>query len=432
MIATRRAPRQIGRRRLGQSLAEAYYGMLEQHGPEQGQDSLREIVHHMRKKGQLPDAVVSLRALAEGILGENFQSKLIRHKDSSYYGRGLMESQAAIDVSAFSNITGQLFVDRVLENYNNPDFIGDSLMTTVPVVNGNLSTHKEPWLSRVYDEPSPIQPGGMYPLTQFKEQYITLPAVGKYGEQLAVTIEMVVSDLTRQAMSAADDVGRKTRQFKERLQLCTVAGLNVPRYQNGNTWNYMGTGYNTYQTSLSAIFTNAISGATVTDYTGIANLELLFSKMVDLATGDPIDVPIMSRKILCTPDKEWDFRKIFRSTDVLTGAFPTSGATNVQTHSPNPLEGTYPVVASKYFYHLLTDAAPGGLAKTAAQAKETFHYGDFGTAFVWREVEPFQTWQAPPLNEAEFQQDIILRVKTRLWGNPGVEKPQLVTQSYNT
>lgn len=428
MVATVIKPRQIGKKRLGQALCEQYYGLVESHGPERGQDELRKLVHFMRKNGQIREHDISLRALAEGILGENFQQKLMRHAAGAY--RGVFESQTAIDVSAFSNITGQLYVDRVLENYKNPAFIANTLVTTIGVTNGNLGTHREPWLSRVLDEPSAIQPGGLYPMTSFKEQYIDLPAVGKFGEQIGITLEMIVSDLTRQANTAADDLGRKMGQFEERIGLVTICGLNVTKYGNGNTWKYMGTGYNTYQASL---YDNVISGATVTDYSGIANMELKFTKMVDLASGDPIDVPIENRKVLCVPDKEWELRKVFNATDVLTGAFPTTGAgTNFQTHSPNPLTGQYPMVPSTYLYHLLTDAAPNGLGLTAAQAKEHLWYGALSQAFVKREVEPAQVFQAPPMNEAEFNQDIMLRVKTRNWFSYGVEKPQLAVKSYNT
>lgn len=426
MVAIVKKPNQIGKKRLGQALCEQYYGLIEAHGHDGGQDELRKLVHFMRKNGQIRERDISLRALAEGILGENFQQKLIRHAVGAY--RGVFESQTAIDVSAFSNITGQLYVDRVLENYKNPAFVANTLATTIGVTNGNLGTHREPWLSRVMEEPSPIQPAGLYPMATFKEQYIDLPAVGKFGEQGGITLEMIVGDLTRQANTAFDDLGRKMGQFEERLGLVTICGLNVTKYGNGNTFKYMGTGYNTYQASL---YDNVISAATVTDYSGIANIELKFAKMVDLASGDPIDVPIENRKLLCVPDKEWELRKVFNATDVLTGAFPTSGA-NFQTHSPNPLKGTYPMVPSIYLYHLLTDAAPNGLGLTASQAKEHLFYGAFNQAFVKREVEPAQVFQMPPMNEAEFNQDIMLRIKTRNWFAFGVEKPQLVVESYNT
>ena len=416
MVATIvRKPKQVGKKRLGQALCEQFYGLVEAHGPDMAQDELRKLVHHMRAKGQIRDADLSLRAIAEGILGENWQQKVLRHGAAA--GRGVFESQLAIDVSAFSNITGQLFVDRIITAYNNPEFIGDKLMTTIPVTNGNLGSHKEPWLSRVLDEPSAIMPGGNYPMTSFKEQYLTLPAVGKYGEQLAITMEAIYSDLTRQMFSAADDVGRKTRQFKERWQLVTICGLNVVKYGNGNTFNYMGTGYNTYLTS--GLYTNAISGATITDYTGIQAMQLLFAKMTDLASGDPLDIPLQP-KHLCVPDKEMDLRKVWQGQSVLTGAWATSGATNVVTDSPNPLQGAYDIIPSVYLYHLLTDAAPNGLGYADAKAKEYVWRGAFEEAFVWREVEPFYTYQMPPGNEAEFAQDIMYRVKTRIWGAPGV------------
>jgi len=418
-----------GQRTLAKNLREAYAGAVRQKGPVEGEIEFKKHVSKLNAKHGLTGAPgstprFSLRALAEGILGEDWETRM--KLGCVHLQRGLMESQGAVDVSAFSSITGQLLVDRINDNYNAPEFIGDSLFEIAPITNGNIGPHVVPWLSRVKDDPGVLQPQQEYPETQFVEQYITLPAAEKRGLKVSVSMEMIFADKTKQATDRADDVGFRTRYNREERQLKVVAGIV-------NNFKYMGTAYNTYQTS--GLWINKKSSNVITQYQQIAELELLLSNMTDLVTGKAIQIDPKAMRLLCTPYKLPEIKIAFHAARTRSGPFAASGATNTQTEFegvPRIYDVDYPIVSSAILWHLLTDtAAAGGQAVSANNAKEYVFLGNFQRAFIYREAMPYSTEQAPPGNPAEFNQDIIVQVKAREWGVAGVQGPQQVIWSLN-
>jgi hypothetical protein len=415
-----------GIRTIGKNLREEFAGAVRQKGLVEGQKEFRRNVSCFNKKHG--GNWFSLKGLAEATMGENWPDRLKAGSAQLMHGAGLLEgSVAAVDVSAFSNITGQLLIDRIRDNYEAPQFIGDRLMEIAPVVGGNLGTHREPWLSRVKDDPGLLNPQQEYPETVFAEQYIDLPAVEKRGLRCSVSLEMITADKTKQAMARAEDVGFRLRYNREERQLKVVSGIV-------NNFKYMGTGYNTYNTS--GLWINKQSGVVITDYRGIATAELLFSNMTDLVTGKAILIDPSKMMILCIPSKLPELKIALHAARTRSGQYPTSGAA---TNALADYEGVplindvdYPIVASVILNHLLTDTvASGGQAITATNAKEYIFMGNFQKAFVYREVMPFTTAQAPPGNPFEFLQDVVVQVKAMEWGVAGVQGPQQIVWTYN-
>lgn len=412
----------LGIRQLARNLREAYARNVNTHGPDEGESFFRRGVSAVRKK--IGYEQLGLRALAEGVMGESWHERY--RTGSRHLQMGLRESSAAVDVSAFSNITGQLLVDRIRDNYDNPQFIGDSLFEIAPVTGGNLGLHREPWLSRVRHDPGLLNPQQDYPETDFIEQYIDLPAVEKRGLKCSISMEMIFADKTKQALNRADDIGNRLRYNREERQLRVVIGAT-------NNWNYMGTGYNTYSTG-NGLYINEKSGNTITNYQGVAELELLFSNMTDFVTGKAVLVDPSGMKILHVPYKTPELKIALHAARTRAGAYPTTGATNTQQEIDEvPLinDVDYPLIKSAILWHLLTDAASaGGQGISATNAKEHVWIGHFKKAFIYREAMPFTTAQAPPGNPAEFNQDIAVQVKAMEWGVAGVQDPRQVVHSY--
>jgi len=417
-------------RQFGKNLKSEFYRIVRQKGLLEGESEFRKNITKLNKRHNLSgksksNPNFSMRALAEGIFGDDWYNRI--RVGAVACQRGLFESQGAIDVSAFSNITGQLLVDRIRDNFNAPEFIGDRLFEIAPVIGGNLGTHREPWLSRVKDDPGLLMPQQEYPETQFVEQYIDLPALEKRGGRCSVSLEMIFSDKTKQAAMRADDVGFRLRYNREERQLKVVAGIV-------NNWKYMGNAFNTYQ--VSAPYINKTTGNVITSYQGVVALETLFANMVDLVTGKAIQIDPSEMTILCVPTKLPELKIALHAARTRSGQYPQSGAaTNpLQEIDGVPLinDVDYPLLTSKILYHLLTDAtSAGGQGISAANAKEYIFMGHFPKAFVYREAMPFTTSQAPPGNPAEFNQDIIIQVKAMEWGVAGVQGPQQVVQSIN-
>jgi len=151
---------------------------LREFARQHGVDKTIQFITESRQKSKttlgagISDRQLSLRELAEGFMGPNWSAKLERYNKGS---RRFMESSEAVDASAFSAITGQILIDIVKEKYTSAEFIGDQLVTVMPVTNGNLGTQKIPWLSNVLNDSNIVEQAMPYPMTTFNAQYITLP-----------------------------------------------------------------------------------------------------------------------------------------------------------------------------------------------------------------------------------------------------------------
>lgn len=356
-----------------------------------------------------PMREVRLGGLAEGLLGHDWQSMLSRPVHA-------LEATEAVDASAFTHITGQLLVTIVQEQYQAPEFIGDQLVDTVdepaPV---NLGEHKVPMVSQIIDGPSLVEPTMPYPMSKMVEDWVSYPAVGKFGEIMNVSLEAVMADRTGQIQDTAAKLGYRARYELEEDQLSVVLGLT-------NNFSWKGTSYNTYLSSGSN-WINKTTGNTVAggSYDLINTVEQLFAQMTDPYTSQVIAVNPTG--LLCMPESKYDFKNILRATTVRIGAFATSSP-NRQGEAPNPLDVEYPLLTSKIARALLVAS---GIS--SSNVKNYFYMADWKKAFVYRQIMPWTVIEAPPGNEADFQQDIVMRIKCRRMGKTGVKNPRYAAQS---
>lgn len=362
----------------------------------------------------------SLKEMAVSFFGDKWDIELEKWASRNMGNRDafrLRESGGveAVDGSAFAHIGGQLLIDRARDKYNAAAFIGDDIFSTEPITNGNLGPHIEPWLSDVIDDPAPINQGMPYPATTFSPNYITFPAPQKYGRICRVTMEMIAGDKTKQAIDSAESVGRRTRIWVEYQQLKVFLGL-----VNNHSWN--GTTYNTYLSS--GAWNNRLTGFTLDNWRSFNTIEQLFAQMVDPTTGIPIDIE--GADLFVMPGARMNARRLLNATAVRTGDI-TTGAGD-QTESGNPVDTSYRLLSSRHARKVAIDSG----TYTAAQADTIVIAGDFKRAFVWREVYPPKFVQAPPMNPYEFEQDIILAVKSSVYGVGAVRDPRFVVFAFNT
>lgn len=385
-----------------------------QHGVEKTVQFFKEgVAAHKAGKPGISPRQISLRGLAEGILGHNWARKLGRPSR-------FLEGPEAVDVSAFTDITGQLLVDSLYEKYNAADFVLSKMVSVEPVTT-NLGPHKVPGLSKVVDDGKKVQPGMPIPQTTFDEEWKTYQGPHRRALICAVTLEMIRADLTGQAQESAENIGENLAIQKEEEIAQTMFGILNPFQWNGTT-------YNSFLTSGSWV--NKQTGVIFTDWTALNLCEQLFYGILDPVTGRPIK--IIPKDIVVMPYRYYSLKHALKATNVRTGAYPTSGE-NTLTDGANPLELNYNVQKSVYAYQQLTNAtAIGGGGLTATQAREYVLIGDMAKAFVYREVEPLQTFVAPPQNPLEFNNDIALAVKAREWGIAQVKDPRYVVLSTNT
>lgn len=354
---------------------------------------------------------VTLGGLAQGLLGYNWRDIVTRPVH-------VLEATEAQDASAFAHITGQLLVTIVQEQYKAPEFIGDRVVDTIdepiPV---NMGVHKVPKISQVVDGPSLVEPGMPYQASRLVEDWVSYPAVGKYGEIMNVTLEAVMTDRTGQIQDTAAKLGYRARYDLEEQQLSVVLGIT-------NNFSWKDTGYTTYLSSGSN-WINKSTGQVVTGATFqiINNVEQLFAQITDPYTGKVIAVNPTG--LLCMPESKYDFKNMLRATTVRIGSFGTTNP-NRQGEAPNPLDVEYPLLTSKIARQLLINSGV-----SSANVVNYWYLADWKKAFVYRQMLPWTVIEAPPGNPSDFEQDIVMRVKVRRMGQTGVKDPRYAAQSIN-
>lgn len=358
--------------------------------------------------------------------------------------RVLREAGEAVDVSAFSAITGQLAFNYINKGWQNAEMVGDRIFRNMPT---EFSGQKIPWLSNLfgpYVGDVDIHPGIDYPEATFGPRYITSPRVLKKGGILSISLEFMIFDRTGQAGSMGlTKLGEAIRYQKEYAQLKVFMGYN-PIGSMATTatspWGYNlnGTFYATYLAS-GTNYVNALGGVPLTDWTSINQVIYQRSKRLDpdsgrpIALGPPKDLFVMPLQVMVA-------KRILTATGTQT-VFPGYGATapapgNVKFDSGNPVNWNINLLTSPIAYQLLLGAGqnPIGTAgtPTPTQINAYTWMGDFQDAFAYAEIFPFRPEQAAPNNIRDFQADIKLRFKCSEMGVPFVYDPRYVDFLYNT
>ncbi|NBR88108.1 MAG: hypothetical protein EBT61_21915, partial [Verrucomicrobia bacterium] len=394
---------------------------LKEFGQQNGIAKTKQFFSESISKGDIAVNRISLRGLAEGIIGDDWAEQLNRFNGPE---RTFMEATEAVDASNFAAITGQILITTVHEKYKLASFIGDQLVTSVPA-GQNLASEIIPWLSDISPSPEVVQPGMPYPQTQFSGNYVRLPAIEKVGRICAITAEMIYSDKTSQALASAESVGTYCGLVREERILNTVLGL-TGNYVYGTAAGAEAT-LNTYsataQSGMTYGFINKVTSYSLSNFASINTLEQLFYQMKDPNTGKPIDIFGPGMQMLVMPFQKYTASRILNPQTVTkNGPYATSGDVE-QLESPNPLDQNYGLLTSAHARNLLVTS---GIS--ASTADKYVYLGNFKKAFVWREAKPMEVVQAPANNWAEFNQDIAVAIKASWWGSAGVMDPRYVVQ----
>jgi hypothetical protein len=395
--------------------------MYEGLGAEMAVRRLREALN----QNQLAPEDFSIRELADSFLGESFVKAKFDPRAGSGFVALTEDAFSGVDVTAFSNITGQLVYNKLLAAYAAPGFVASRLVPNVPT---RLDGEKIAGIDEIGDKADVVNPGMPYPNIGFGENYIETPATTKRGFIVPVTKEAIFFDRTNLIFDRARDVGNWLGVNKEKRLIDTVWGIG-----SGNTYKSKGTTYDTYSIDGSTAgyggttinFINQITDELV-DWTDCDAAEQVFAGMTDPATSEPITV---------TPNVLWvqpAYRnaalRIVRATDVRFGA----NADTVQTYYPSAYRDLYQVEFSALAYARIKAVGNAGGAESVTTAKKWWLLADLTRAFAYMENWPVTVTQAPLNNEAEFTQDVVLRFKASERGTAAVLDPRYVVRSNPT
>lgn len=382
------------RRTFGKNLAK----QIKSYGMAQTVALLESALH----SGEInPDSDISLRELAESLVpnGREWVDSL----NPQHGGGGIqfLDSESAVSLGAFSNITGQIVYSRLMQAFNLPYAIA---MQTIPTVSSTLSGEKIAGMTQIGDESETVGEGKEYPRVGFTEDYQETPATTKRGLIIEVTKEAIFFDRTGMILNRVKEVGEWLGINKEKRLLDLMIGVT-------NNYKWKGTTYNTYNASTP--WANIKTSNALADWTDIENAELLFDALRDPWTGEPITV--VPNTIIVASGLKHTAKHILQSTQI-------RNATNtaaIQTYSPSTLDD----------YKILSSPLLGKRQLDNSLLNTTWYLGDPAKAFAYIENWPVQVVQAPSNSEAEFTRDIVLRYKASERGAAAVMQPRAMVQN---
>ena len=343
------------------------------------------------RTGKLTKDKLSLRNIAEATLGQEGMDALAKMNGEGELVAGLRESVDPVNLSAFTNITGQLIIKGAYEAYKSPDYIGDRLVTTEQDVEDNV---RVPGLALIDDDALNVAEGGEYPAAKFGEDYIDVPGSVKKGLRIALTRELIFFDRTGKLMELAQGVGERLGTNKEKRILRVVLGLV-------NNHVRKGVARNTYVASADPRINKKASFA-LTDWDTFDTLLQMFNDMSDdRATGEPIMV--RPDTLLVAQALEMTAARIAAATQIRT----STDSNNTNTYGANPVAGMISnIVTSPWIQRLLVESGV-----SASDAKTHYYWGSPKRAFRYRTLFPFALTPAPAGQDDDFNRDVLMQWK---------------------
>jgi len=369
--------------------------------------------------GELKPSDFSIREIAEATCGERWVSKLApKRKSTVTTASDLLEAGEGVDVNAFSDITGQIFFNKIMEGWKQATRVTDGMFQTIQ---SDLDGERMPWISHIPEEGEVVHPGMPFPEASLNERYIDTPNTSKRGMILSVTKEAIFFDRTGMLLRQASEVGERLGMNKEKRCLRVFLGLV-------NNYKLNGTAYNTY---LTTTWTNQQASTPLLDFSSINQAYILASQILDPDTNNPID--IMLKDLFVMPALVMTAKRITSATQVrsVDPGFATTLDPNM-TLSASPLPDPLSIFTSPIAYQLAYNAATSQNSTYAAYVNAYWWIGDFKKAFAYVQNWPLTVVQAPANSIKEFEQDIVTRFKASERGVAAVIEPRQVFRMYGT
>lgn len=345
----------------------------------------------------------SLRELFEHLVPEG--REVLRRMDTRKSGGWtLLEAANAVDTSTFSNITGQIFYNKVLEGYARPGLLWPELCETFNTQ--ILDAERIAGIGGIGDLIEVVEEKQPFPYVGMNEEWVDAPATKKRGFIAAVTREMIIADRTGLLMQRAGDGGWWMSLNKEKRVQDGAFGIT-------NTYTRNGVATNTYLTSGAYI--NSLSNPLI-DWTSVEAAELYLDAINDPNTGEAI--LFQPTSIIVPSALKRTAMRVQMATQIRVGA---GEAGSVATYSPNPMDQGYYGAAQ---YKIL--ASP--YVKRRTSSASTWFFGDPKLAFGYREVWGIETIQAPANSEADFERDISYRYRVSERGEFYVRNPRFMVK----
>ena len=354
----------------------------------------------------------SIRDLFEHLITDG--SELLRaigYQKSAYGSRSLLEAANAVDTTAFSNITGQIVYNKILEGYENPAFLWPDLFDDMKTV--FLDAERLPGVGGTGDVAEVVDEGQAYPMVGLNEEFVDFGPALNYGFILPVTRRIIIADRTGILLKRASESGYHYLGVRlEKHALDVATGQTNPYKRNT-------TATNTYLTSGGYI--NSQTSNALTSWRSLESAELLFDAITDPNTGEPMIVAGDMTLLVPTALKMTALR-ILDVTQVGQVDNQANSST-VRQYSPNPIRN------GKMVHATGVKVLSSAYVKNRTSSSTKWYYGQPQNAFLKRTVWDIETQQAASNSELEFTHDIWQRYKVSTMTMFGVQNPRYMTQN---
>lgn len=319
----------------------------------------------------------------------------------------LLEAQGAVDTAAFSKISGQLLITRVLELWNNPKLLWRDLVEIIPTT---LNGEKLVGISPLSDEIDTVPENGEYPQMGMNEAWVRTPQLVKKGGRLEITKEAILHDQTNLIMRRANQIVDTMGWNLEKAILDMVFGIT-------NTYSRNDVSSNTYLTS--GAYVNVKTSNPLADFSSLDAATKLFNDMLDPDNGEPIVVG--ADTIIFPKALETKVKQLMTATQVRISSGPNYAAdptdnAEYQTYSPMPVSLNYRPLTNEY-------------VRARTSSDSTWFIGNPKKAFAMMEGWPIRVDQAPANSEADFNRDVIARWKVSHYRALAVLEPRYMVKN---
>jgi hypothetical protein len=368
-------------------------------------------------KGHLKPDDFSIRDLFENlVVDQNGESCGLHIMRESMDPRGpqkmMMEATpAAVSLSSFTNITGQIFFNAMLNQFQAEALSVSKMVRTIPT---RLSGERMPGVGGLGDASAVISEGMPFPTVGLNEDWIDTPQTEKHGMIVPVTKEAIFFDRTNLLLTRAGEVGFFLGLNKEKRLIDAMFDARAASGVTAHRYNWRGTSYATFQTSMPWINQKATNA--ILDWTNINAAVQVGNQILDPNTGEAIQTDL--KTIVVAEENRQNAMRFINATqnNLNVGGYATSGNLNT-TIGPSPMSSQgYEILANRYIKSRLLVSTDWLLA-------------DMSRFVAYMENWPLTTVQAPTNSELEFTNDIVFRFKGSERGAAAVLEPRAAVLS---
>lgn len=324
-------------------------------------------------------------------------------------GLDLMEAGESVKTAAFSNISGQLLITRLMNAFAGPEFVWPRLVETVPTM---LSGEKIPNIGDQSDDNEVVGEGKPYPEVGLVEDWITTPETVKKGKIMSITRESIFFDRTGVLMQRADQIGRTLGINQEKEVIDEVLGVTNSHKRKDVAIDTYGNDSGTHS------WDNLAASNALVTWVDVNDALLLLAAMLDPNSGEPIMV--LPTTIITSQSLAATAKQILNATFVRTSANADANTLTQNLQGPTPIDTNYDHVTSAYIDARIT---AGSLNLT------DWFIGAPRSAFWYMENWGIEVERQGAEGQLNFERDVVARVKVSKRGVVTTAEPRHMVKS---